>query len=167
MRRIFVVLLVTVFALSVSARAQDRQSQPPEPAAPVPATETVDATKLGVSLDRIKRELAQGADESQRDGALKLSFTVQVIGQAPKINLLEGFAVSGPLPYGGPTHREMLDVVTPQLFRQPVMPFSAMAVWAAQKLSEKSKKDRCEEEIEQYRRQVMAGIAVTAPRCSQ
>jgi hypothetical protein len=166
MPRITDVLVISILALPVQVFAQGVQS-PDSTTAPASASEAVDATKLGVSLSRIKRELVQAGSQSERDSPLKLAFTVQVIGQAPKINLLEGFAVTGPLPYGAPTHREVLDVLTPPMFRAPVVPFSAIAVWAAQKLQDKSKKARCEEEIEAYRLQLMAGIAVAAPRCSQ
>lgn len=127
----------------------------------------VDSSRLGVSLDRIKRELAQAQTEQLPDGAMKLSFSVQVVGQAPKIDLLQGFSLNGPLMYGGPTHREFLDVVTPQAFRAPVMPISAIASWAAQRLWQKTKKERCEEELRSYKALVMSGVAVSAPRCTQ
>jgi hypothetical protein len=58
-------------------------------------------------------------------------------------------------------------VVTPAYFRQPIMPFSAIAFWAARQLYEKSKKSRCEEELAEYKKLVMAGVAVAAPRCTQ
>jgi hypothetical protein len=167
MARICLVCLIAVLGLPVLAAAQGTPSQESTATPPPPAAEAVDPTKLGVSLARIKRELVQATSQPETDSPLKLSFTVQVVGQAPKINLLEGFAVSGPLPYGSPTHREVLDVLTPQEFRRPIIPFSSMAVWAAQKLWDRSKKERCEDEIAEYRRAVMAGIAITAPRCTQ
>ncbi len=136
----------------------------PQDAAPAP----VDAAKLGVSIDRIRRELAQATErQSTEGGPLRLEFVVSVYGQAPKIDLLKDFPIIGPVPFGAPTHREVLEVLTPQAYRTPAIPFSAMAMWAAQKLAEKSKKKRCEEEIEAYKRQVMAGIPVAAPQCTQ
>jgi hypothetical protein len=138
---------------------------------PQPASESkppaVDASRLGVSLDRIKRELAQAEEADKSPDALKFSFTVQVVGSAPKIDFLQGFSLNGAMPYGSPTHQEVLDVVTPREYRSPVIPFSAMAYWAARQLYEKSKRTRCEEELAEYRRLVMAGVAVAAPRCSQ
>ena len=98
---------------------------------------------------------------------MKLSFTVQVLGQAPKIDLLQGFSLNGPLPYGAPTHREMIELATPQVYRAPVVPFSAIAVWAAQKMWQRSKKERCEEELATYKQLVMSGVAVSAPTCTQ
>ena len=61
----------------------------------------------------------------------------------------------------------MLDVVTPQAYRSPVVPISALTYWAAQKLWKKSKKERCEEELAAYKQLVMSGVAVSAPTCTQ
>jgi hypothetical protein len=157
-------ILVELFVATATVVAQETQSPPPAPEASPP----VDVSRLGVSLDRIRRELVQSADETQRsDAPLRLSFTVEVVGQAPKINLLEGFPLVGPAPYGGPTHQDVIDFLTPQAYKSPVIPFSAIAGWAAEKLSQRSKKQRCEEELAEYKRMVMAGIAVAAPRCTQ
>jgi hypothetical protein len=92
---------------------------------------------------------------------------VQVIGQAPKIDLLQGFSLNGALPYGAPTHREMIEVVTPQAYRAPVLPLSSLGMWAAQKLRQRTRKERCEEELAAYRQLVMSGVAVSAPTCKQ
>ena len=163
-------MLVVVLAVPATAGAQGTQgaTPPPDPRAE-PSTPQVDASKLGVSLSRIKRELAQAeaAEKIPEDGRLRFAVTVDVVGQAPKINLLEGFPVTGAVPYGSPTHREVLDVLTPQEFRRPIMPFSAMAFWAAKALMEKSKKSRCEQELAEYKALVMQGVAVAAPRCTQ
>jgi hypothetical protein len=170
--RVIAVLLVATVALPASARAQTpaapQSDQPPQPPT-AQAPSSVDASRLGVSLDRIKRELsqAQAQDEQIHDGAMKLSFTIQVVGQAPKIDLLQGFSLDGPMAYGAPTHREMLDVVTPQAYKSPVMPFSSIAYWAAQKLWQKTKKERCEEELRSYKALVMSGVSVSAPTCTQ
>lgn len=155
-------MLVVVFGAAGGVSAQTPTARAPEANG-----SSVDASKLGVSLDRIRRELNEPPTSPGQDGVLKLNFTVEVVGVAPKINFLEGFAVSRAVPYGSPTHAEVLDVLTPKEFRSPVIPFSALAVWAAQKLSDKSRKQRCEEELAEYKRLVMAGVAVAAPRCSQ
>ena len=118
MRVIALIFMATV-ALPASGQAQTPavpQSTDPPPQPRAAQTSGVDSSRLGVSLDRIRRELAQAPAEQSQDGAMKLSFTVQVVGQAPKIDLLQGFSLNGPLMYGGPTHREVLDVVTPQAY---------------------------------------------------
>jgi hypothetical protein len=171
--RVIAWLLVASVALPASgqaqppATAQSSDQQPPSAKPPAETSSTVDSSRLGVSLDRIKRELAQAREEQSQDSALKLSFTIQVVGQAPKIDLLQGFSLNGPMQYGGPTHREVLDVVTPQAYKAPVMPLSAITYWAAQKLFQKTKKERCEEELRSYRALVMQGVAVSAPNCTQ
>lgn len=166
MARVVPILLVALLGRGWAAHAEAPATSQPAPATSQPAP-AVDASKLGVSLDRIKRELAQAEAEAQSDDPLKLQFTVEVFGQAPKIDLLRDFPIIGPSLYGGPTHREVLDVLTPQAFRSPVFPISAMVGWAAEKAWQRSKRSRCEEEIAEYKRQVMAGIAVAAPRCTQ
>jgi hypothetical protein len=166
--RVIVALLIALLTAPAPVWAQAAQgaTQPPATGA---AAAPVDASKLGVSLSRIKRELAQAEEAASKpdDERLKFSFSVQVVGQAPKIDFLEGFPVSGAVPYGSPTHQEVLDVLTPKYFRQPVMPFSAIAVWAAQQMWQKSKKSRCEQELAEYKALVMQGVAVAAPRCTQ
>ncbi len=153
MKRVTTFMLIALLAMPTVALAQE--------------TQAVDASKMGVSLSRIKRELVQAQAEGQDPAALKLTFTVQVIGIAPKIDLLEGFAVEGPVPYGPPTHREVLDLLTPKEYRGQAFPILGLAVLATQKLLQHNKKRQCEAEIEEYRRLVMAGIAVAAPRCTQ
>ena len=153
MRRLTTFLLVALLAVPTAALSQEAQS--------------VDPSKMGVSFSRIKRELVQAQAEDQDPNTLKLTFTVQVMGTAPRIDLLEGFAVEGPVPYGPPTHREVLDVLTPREFRSPVVPIYGLAMIAAQKLYQYNKKRECEAEIEEYRRLVMSGVAVAAPRCTQ
>jgi hypothetical protein len=105
--------------------------------------------------------------EDLGDYPLSLSFRVEVYGTAPKIDLLRDFPLVGPTPYGAPTHREVIDFLTPEEFRSPVIPFSALAVWAAQKLWNRSKRQRCEEELAEYTRLVMQGVNIAAPRCTQ
>jgi hypothetical protein len=153
--RCIVLLLVAVFALPAGAFAQQEQA--------------VDASKMGVDLSRIKRELSQAQAEASEgsNDPLRLQFNVQVVGVAPRIDFLEGFNVEGPVPYGPPTHDEVLNVLTPREFRSPVVPFYSLAVLAAQKLMSYSKKKQCEAEIEEYRRLVMQGVAIAAPRCSR
>jgi hypothetical protein len=92
-----------------------------------------------------------------------------VFGAAPPLDLIpnEFNLTYGPVPNSAPTHQEHIEHVTPQEFRSPVVPVYGLAVWAAQKLAEKSKKSRCEQEIAEYRALVMQGVAVAAPRCSQ
>lgn len=167
MMRVIAVLLAAVLAAPTAALAQAAQSAPGGVVPRDQAAAAVDPSKMGISIDRIRRELRQANEETGTDDPLRLRFTVEVYGQAPKIDLLKDFPLVGPVPYGAPTHQEVLDVLTPKEFRSPTFPIYGLAVLAAQKLSERSKKQRCEAEIEEYRRLVMAGVPVAAPRCTQ
>ena len=151
--RFIALLLVAVLGLPAGAIAQEGQA--------------VDATRMGVDLSRIKRGLAEAATQEESDDPLRLRYRVEVVGTAPKIDFLEGFSVEGAVPYGPPTHDEVLNVLTPQEYRSPVVPFYSLAVVAAQKLLTYNKKKQCEAEIEEYRRLVMQGVAIAAPRCSR
>lgn len=162
MPRFLVVLFVALLTLPGLAWAQD--------GAGVPAEETtakVDVSKMGVSLDRIRRDLMPDATERRGGGPLNLQIHVEVFGKAPKIDFLEGFSVTGAIPYGSPTHQEVLDVITPREFRSPAVPVSAIFMQAAQYFWEKSKKSRCEQEIAEYRALVMQGVNIAPPRCTQ
>lgn len=89
-----------------------------EPEAPG-AVEAVDASRLPVSLDRIKRRMAEtDPTEEGRRGLLDLNFYVDVYARAPAIELLRNFDLdSETVSYGAPTHREMLEAATPREWR--------------------------------------------------
>jgi hypothetical protein len=97
----------------------------------------IDATRLPVSLERIHRELKQATVREERDG-LNLRYVIEVYGQAPRLIVFtkEDNLTSGPVPYGAPTHQEMIDHVTPREYRAPAADFSALMRW----LAERSKK---------------------------
>jgi hypothetical protein len=156
--------LMMVLAVTSSALAQDTTSAPA--ADPQPA---IDATKLGVSLSRIQKGLriAESKEKEMRDG-LRLEFQIQVYGRAPRIEVLKGVDLfNGAVPGTAPTHRDIIDFLTPQIYRTPGLPISALAMWATQHFWEKGKKARCEEEIANYRALLMQGVNVSAPRCTQ
>lgn len=157
-----VALLVVLGSFAAPGYAQDVQP-PAEPAV------QIDATKLGVSLSRIQRGLFIAESREKQDGdTVRLQFNVQVYGMAPRIEVLKGVDLSnGAVPGSAPSHRQMIEFVTPQIYRSPTMPVSALAFWAAQHFWEKGKKSRCEEEIANYRALVMQGVSMAAPRCSQ
>jgi hypothetical protein len=157
MRRLVALLIVATLVVPSVGYAQSGQS---------PA---LDATKMGVSLDRIRRELGPEAPETTTFRNGRLTVRVDVFGIAPTIDLIpDDFSLTyGPVPNSAPTHREHIEFVTPEEFRAPAVPIFGLAVWAAQKLAERNKKAQCEQEIAQYRLLVMQGVAVSAPRCTQ
>lgn len=144
-------------------------AQDPQVPAPPAEGQSIDVGKLGVSLKRIQRGLFIAESREKQGGdAMRLEFNVQVYGQAPKIEVLKGIDLfNGPVPGSAPSHRQVIEYLTPQIYRTPTMPVSALAMWAAQHFWEKGKKSACEQEIADYRAMVMQGINVSAPRCTQ
>lgn len=144
-------------------------AQEPAPAPAATTDPSIDVTKLGVSLSRIQKGLFIAESREKQGGdAMHLEFNVQVYGRSPKIEVLKGVDLfNGAVPGTAPTHNQMIEFWTPQIYRSPVMPVSALAVWAAEQLWQKSKRSQCEQEIADYRALVMQGVNVSAPRCSQ
>jgi len=106
--------------------------------AAVGAQETVDVSKLPVDVARIQRHLRQATVREEREG-LNLRYVVDVYGRAPRIELFtrQENLLSGPVPYGAPTHREILNVITPQEFRAPVAEFGSLFRWLADKAKDR------------------------------
>jgi len=129
-RSLIVVALPLSFGLSVAAQAQ-------EVAVPPPATRSadrVDVDRLPLDLQRLERQLRQAPEHPNWDG-FRLRYTVEVYGKAPRIQFFDPTEVlpSGPIPYGAPTHEEMIEVMTPKEYRAPVMDFSALKRWIEEK----------------------------------
>lgn len=158
-------LLLLVLSVPAPAWAQDSEAKP----APADEQAPIDATKLGVSLARIQRGLrVSESREKQSVSPLRIEFAVQVYGIAPRIDLLKDVDIlHGDAPGTAPTHQQIIEFLTPPIYRQPAMPISALAWWAGMKLFDKSKKSRCEQEIADYRAMLMQGMNITAPRCTQ
>ena len=100
--------------------------------------ETVDVSRLPLNLNRIQRALRQSAIREEREG-LNLRYIVDVYGQAPPLVILgpEDDLVHGPVPYGAPTHREMIEHVTPKEYRAPGADFGALLRWLAERGNKK------------------------------
>jgi hypothetical protein len=129
--------VLMTLSLAVAAAAQE----PAKATAAVPATRgataPVDVDQLPVDLSRIQRKLAKSADRQENDG-LNLKFFIAVYAQAPQIRLYtqQDNLSSGPVPYGAPTHSQMMNQVTPQEYRAPAADFTSIMRW----LSDKAKK---------------------------
>ena len=126
-----------VLGMSLPASAQSARSAESE--RPETGTRGIDVDRLPLDLVRIQRELKHAPDSETREG-LRLKYFLQIYGTAPQLKLFTEAdnLVYGPVPYGGPTHRDILNVITPQEFRSPVMDFSSLLRWASEKLSKKS-----------------------------
>src|SRR5688572_1184260 len=106
-----------VFAAGLSAQT----AQP----APAPSAAPTGGEQYGLNLSRIQRGLQRSAERQDYDG-LNLRYYVNVYAPSPSIQLYtkQDNLAFAPAPYGGPTHREMMDLVTPREFRAPAADFS-------------------------------------------
>lgn len=98
----------------------------------------VDVSRLPLDLARITRQLRQTPGTESHTG-LHIRYTIDVYGQAPRIEIFtkKDNLVTGPVPYGAPTHREMINQVTPIEYRAPIMDFSALLRWLTDKANKK------------------------------
>jgi len=130
--RIMRVITVVSLALGLGVPAMAQQRR--EHVQPVVVQTTIDVSRLPVNLQRIQRELRQSTVTEHRDG-LNLRYQIEVFGRAPEVRLFtpEDNLGTGPVPYGAPTHQEIIRHITPKEFSSPVMDFSALARWLAQK----------------------------------
>ncbi|MGE3276953.1 MAG: hypothetical protein AB7O67_17715 [Vicinamibacterales bacterium] len=160
MRGITAVVLTLMLGAAQVAAAQQADTQQED--------QTIDPTKLGVSIDRIQKRLDGQARAAAADSPLKLDFRVDVVGFAPKIDFFRDFNLNtGPVPWGAPTHSDMLDMVTPQEFRAPAMPLQTIAWWAGMQIYQKVQAHNCAQELKEYRAKIEAGEKALVPVCAQ
>jgi hypothetical protein len=141
MRSVAALLIVALLAGPVASYAGQTEPKTSPAPQPQPATigqkpEAVPVPELPVSVERIRRKLAQ-APRAKGNG-LRLEYYVEVYGKSPRIDLFTDFDPTvGPVQYGSPTHREFLDVVTPEEFRAPagdlLSPVVALMKWLAER----------------------------------
>jgi hypothetical protein len=77
------------------------------------------AEAIGVSRKSIRRQVSFApGTEGQSGTGLRYDFVVDVFGQRPAIDFFKDFDLSrgGPVRYGGVTHQELLNAVTPYGF---------------------------------------------------
>ena len=115
--------------LMLGAVAGPLEAQQASPAAPTTqASAAIDVSKLPINLSKLQKKLNESAEASD---ASKLRFKVDVVGQAPAIQI---FTPGQNLRYvhtqnSLTTHQEMIEVATPREFRSPVMDFSNLMRW--------------------------------------
>ena len=106
----------------------------------------INANRLGIDLHRIQRDLRQAAATQTENHGLKIAYRVDVYGQAPRIEIFtkDDKLSSAAVPYGAPTHQDMLNQTTHIVdgrgasYRQPqMMDFNSFLRWLADKTSKK------------------------------
>ena len=129
--------MAIVLSFTALAAGQDRAANREAPAPVTVEPAVVDVTKLPIDFSRIQRRLRTEAARQSQDG-LNLRFFVDVYAPAPPIVLFtpEDNLQMGPVPYGGPTHREVIQHITPREHSAPAADFGALFRW----LGDRSKK---------------------------
>jgi len=148
--------------------SQQPATPAPSSVAPAQVEQPATTSDLPVSLDRIQRALSApaGIDLKEQHPV----FRLEVIGRKPTLEdiLGERFWI-GPTPYGGMTHQEFLDMVTPKL-AQPYAGFSggyllaqaALTIaeqWALKSAIKKFQTALTDREREAARKEVMDALA--------
>ena len=100
---------------------------------------SVNVNRLPVDLKKITRDLRQSAAADAQHNGLHIRYTVDVYGQAPRIELFtrKDNLVNGPVPYGAPTHQEMIEHVTPIEYRAPYANLGNLIQWLRDKTDKK------------------------------
>src|SRR5258705_661596 len=98
---------------------------------------SVDVKRLPIDLTKITRDLRQSAASESR--GLHIRYRVDVYGQAPRIELFteKDNLTSGPVPYGAPTHQDMIEQVTPIEYRAPYADIGNLIRWLSDKANKK------------------------------
>ena len=145
-----------------------QQPAPPQPAAPSSTTTASESAQLPVSLDRIQRALAAPAPLELKEQ--HPIFRLEVFGRKPTLEDLLGEKFwFGPTPYGGMTHREFMDMVTPK----EAQPFGSVTgkylvadvalslaeQWALKTAIKKFQTAKSENEREAARKEVLDALA--------
>src|SRR5689334_13084669 len=122
-------LLIAGLAAGASA-----QTQEPVPSPAPASTASAPNTQFGLNLARIQRGLRKSTERQDYDG-LNLRYYVNVFAPAPPINLFtkQDNIAFGLAPYGGPTHGEIMRLITPQEHSAPAADFSGIARWFSKK----------------------------------
>ena len=136
--RLIRVALIGMLAIGVAnVAAAQEQSQ---------RGSTVNVNRLPIDLHRIQRDLRQSAETQSDNKGLKIAYRVDVYGQAPRIELFtkDDDLSSAKVPYGAPTHQDMLYQVTRVQdgrggsYRSPqMMDFTSFFSWLAAKTGKK------------------------------
>jgi len=164
-------------ALTVMPASQtsSQSAQPPVPPAKPGEAQPADPVDLPVSLEKIQKKLS-------RDPAIKVDIlpvetegglpTYRVQIDAPKLTIEQILGpdyLRGPVPYGGMTHQEFLDMVTPVEYRgysmftnkegMTVAATSFALQWALQRAIHKYETAKQEREREAARKEVQDALA--------
>ena len=115
--RTLIAIGMTLTLASVGVHVQGAAAQAPDTESTRPVAE------LPVSLERMQRRIDEIARAGDDAILLRLTSYVDVFARAPGIELFRPtFDLElGPIPYGAPTHGEMIAAMTPRQWRPPLV----------------------------------------------
>ena len=129
------IALIGSLVLGAANIAAAQQAQP-----------AVNVSRLPLDLHKLQHDLRQAEATQAENHGLKIAYRVDVYGEAPRIQLFtkEDNVSSAAVPYGAPTHRDMMYNQTQAFdgrdasYRSPgVMDFGSLLRWVADKTSKK------------------------------
>ena len=132
-------------SVSAQTAASDPSTATKASVPPTPVEVDIDPAKLPVSLKNIRLQLA--VKPETKTSGLRIAETIEVVGVAPKIELWNketAKLATGPVPWGAPTHKDFIALVTPQEFKNYPMDINALVQWLLQHLAEKTDKKSAE-----------------------
>ena len=113
-------VLAILLLLAPQVSAQQQQSQAPPPSRPqTQAKPPAGESSMGVSLKNIRKQVPVPSESKPPTGTgLRYDFFVDVYGKRPAIDFFKDFDLSkdGAVKWGGVTHQEILNAVTPYPF---------------------------------------------------
>ena len=114
----FACTAVLGFGLAQAAAGQSATGTSGATASTPGVVATIDVSRLPVDLRRIERQFRASQSREERNG-LNLRYFVEVFAPAPKLVIItkQDNVEKGPAPYGGPSHNDMLEMMTPRHFR--------------------------------------------------
>ena len=133
--------LACAAALSTALQAQSPSQAPTQTETPAQTPSTpppIDASKLGISFERVRMQLTQTSPASK---GLKIQETIEVVGKAPTPLLWNPKTVnltSAAVPFGGPTQKDIMKLIVPKEFQNYPFDLNALMQWLAEHLNKKS-----------------------------
>ena len=157
-------LSVALFGPAQQGAAPPAPTAAAQPAAPRQDPQTID---WPVSLERIQEAISR--PPAIRTSALRPTFRVEIFAKKPTIeDILGPDYLVGPAPYGGMTHREFLNMVTPPEYRGmgvftggEALTIAATSIglqWALMKAIDKLEDAKTERAKEAARREVLSAM---------
>lgn len=137
--RVFRMLLCVAALNAPRAWAQTDPPAPPASTSESPSSPAIDPTKLGISFDRVRMQLAEPQSVTKTHG-LKIRETVEVVGKAPPLQLWDPKTVkteltSHAVPFGAPTQKDIMKLIVPKEFQTYPFDLNALLQWLMEHLN--------------------------------